>query len=290
MKSILALDVDGTITAHGRPPRAESLDRLTRAATAAAVEIVVATARPVPNVAQMFRNVGSVTRAICANGACAVEMRDGRAVRLLSEKVLDSDVIGSFLEMGLAQQEWAFLFRGWHGKFRIDCLNTGDMAIEGTIVGSLTRGRELRHARSRADELSVDSALAASLLVRSTRLRNVAQEVSDAVLANSTAVLAYDEVAVPGWSWVECVPERGGKADAMRAIEPRWATAAVRRIGVGDSQSDLGLLREADFSICPADAESSVLQLADLVAPVAGGESFADWLADWLANEPGVTR
>jgi 3-deoxy-D-manno-octulosonate 8-phosphate phosphatase (KDO 8-P phosphatase) len=61
------------------------------------------------------------------------------------------------------------------------------------------------------------------------------------------------------------------KLEAFEEILAHFDVAAEQVIVMGDDIPDLGVMRRAGFSACPADATRDVLGVADFVAPSTGG-------------------
>lgn len=281
-RTLLALDLDGTALAAREDASAHHLQAFGERLAAAGIEVIVATARPAPDVARLLGDGSGIQRAVCANGACAVEVSGGRLVALLGETLLADRVVRAFSELESARNEWAFLFGGWREAFAVTCVNEGDPALRAIVTSTLARGRAVRFGRPAPEALP--GALAAGLLVASERVDALVRGLAERPDLRGATVMAYEEVALPAWHWVECVPPTAGKASGLGAIEPRWETGEAWRVAAGNSDSDVPLLEQADLAVCPADAMSSARAAAHIVAPVPSGEPFTSWLGDHLTK------
>ena len=73
---------------------------------------------------------------------------------------------------------------------------------------------------------------------------------------------------------------KGTMLEVLRRVYQQQLGRPIRTYGVGNHENDLSLLRAADVSVCPADAEPEVLAVADRI--VCGHDEGA--LADLIAR------
>lgn len=279
---LLLADIDGTLIASpgriGREVR-ELLVLLSRHGG----WMVPVSARPLGDIARMFRHHGEVHLAAGSGGGVLGTISSGRIHEVVYEELMAEPVAAAALDMASDVQRRlggvVFIFRSSADDFEV--LTMGDIA--GLDTGMVTKIAGARRVRGATVPLRgpVD-ALGVSILSRA----------SPAAMRRWTKCMSadagfryavYPEVRSPGWCWWETFPATASKGNAAELITRRFATSsrAVLVTAVGDGCQDLGMLRAADQSYCPATADAAV-KAETVVLPACGGPEFVSLLTGTL--------
>lgn len=90
--------------------------------------------------------------------------------------------------------------------------------------------------------------------------------------------------------FLEMLPKGVSKGSALREYRRLPGMEDMIFVSVGDFDNDIEMIREADFGVCPANAEESVMAAADLVLSRTNDQGAVAELIDYIVNKCGESR
>ena len=284
---LLFTDLDGTLIVGSDDLKHEA-SRLIGLARATGGSVVPVSARPVGNIARMFRGHKDIF-VIASGGGVIGKISDGRIIEIVHEETFEPDsAIHLMSAMLMLQAEVAgalFTFQDSTHEFEVivsgDSTELGSAALR-TIIGN----RPVRHAdyHTMSREYQSRCLLGVSFLARTTS-EGLRRLIPLELMSPRWRFAIYPEVRIPGWSWCEAFPVAAEKGQACCRVLDLWiAKAEITPLATaaGDSADDVAMFTMVNQSCCPSTASDEVQGAVTMVLPVPGGEPFARAMAEWL--------
>lgn len=247
LPKLIATDLDGTLLRSDRSV-SERTHAVLKACSAAGIEVALVTARPHRTVVQLARQLGSVTTAICANGAAVLDVASGVADLVHAFEVEQALEIVADLRPVLAPQTGFALETGGQvfcePGFRPGLIS-GDSAIltEDLSLARPVGGRYIK-VLARDETANADDMVAAAR----------------AVLGNRAEASQSG-----GRGLVEIAPRGATKAGTLAWLCARLDIGARDVVAFGDMPNDLPMLTWAGTAYAVANAHADVLSVVDRV-------------------------
>jgi hydroxymethylpyrimidine pyrophosphatase-like HAD family hydrolase len=272
---LLFADLDGTLIVepNGVGPK---LLKLIEAVRRSGGELIPASARPMPHLAEMFEGDGPGSFAIGSGGATIARLGRGGGFEVLHEELLDSTHGDDYLALLWKWREEGrgivFFFCGHQADFEV-AVSRGSCELDPEELATIVGRRSMR----RTVVPPAGGLLGVSLLApcRPDRLFPLC---SAELLPEGWRATVYPEYRVPGWSWLEVFSVRANKAEACRRVISLWRQEAGRALvtmAVGDATDDVGMFETVDVSFCPSDASKEARGAVSMSLPAPAGEDFA---------------
>jgi len=289
LQLVLVADLDGTLIATSGP-LGPGCRRLVAALDEQNGVLVPASARPIDSIAQVFSDAPAVDLVSSSGGGVIGRVANGRVRAILHEEVLKLSAGATFVAQLRAHAEAGdgvlFEFADSSRKFAVTI--AGEKLLTRDELSTLAGQRPIEAAGEKPDAEPVASrqALGVSFLARvasSSSERTTHNFLHGAVrdLPHGWRWTTYPEVRLPGWQWLEVLPERAAKgpaADRIVAMLTHGSRPPIV-IAAGDATDDIPLLSRATHSWCPSTAADDVKIAAREVLEAPGGDAFANALA-----------
>ena len=283
---IIFADLDGTLIS-GVDHIGDGVVKLLQAASSANGVVIPVSARPVTNIATLFKGQPAVSYAIGSGGAVTAHIDSNGVASVMHEETLALRdgllVMEMFAELRDKAPSMTFVFKGAADQFEVAIIGEASSVSDddlSRIVGERPIVRE--------STIGLDGrVLGISALVRSDAVDLDVLVAEAETLAQGWRGVAYPEYRLSGWSWVEMFTSVVTKESACQrfiatVVDER--DTALTTIALGDSRDDVGMLRLADLSYCPSTASEEALTVATEVIPAEGGDYFAAAIAKRLAS------
>lgn len=279
----VCVDLDGTLLdSEGKLPVAHVvvLGRLLAECNGG---LVVMTARNPYDVARLFGGVPFSVEAWCSDGACRATVAGGRIKQIWHEIHLPSDVAVATVHdlLGDVDGPEPLVFTGARNCFQIlACSSRADASRR--LLASLGDERPFTELGD-AEQLRSVAGLLAVRAVSVIDETPVAERVLRRLPRREGGQLHfYAEHRIPGHSWIDVIGasvSKGASARVLRAEAP-----GVLIVAAGNGSNDVSLIEEADWAVCPADAEGEVLSRATVVLAGGCGIGVIEALRKYLAD------
>lgn len=255
---LMALDVDGTLTARGHEVTAATCRALERARDAG-VEIVIATGRRYRSTSLVIDALGFPVAAVCLGGAL-VKGAEGETLEAHAfEPQAFRRVAGFLRDRGHAVV----------GQRDAHPDDGCDFVIDGSVLWhrwvSLYHERNAEHAlwRRRLVEEDRDDVLVIGTFGEQAELLDLAVEIErslpDRLFVN--VVPAFQE----GGAYLEIVPARVSKWSGLCQLAEKLGIPPQAICAVGDQRNDLPMIRHAGLGVAMGNAIPEVKDAADFV-------------------------
>jgi Cof subfamily protein (haloacid dehalogenase superfamily) len=247
LPKLIATDLDGTLLRSDRSVSDRTAATLKDCA-AAGIEVVLVTARPHRTVGQLARELGSVSTAICANGAAVLDVATEAAELVHAFEVEQALAIVADLRPVFSPRTGFALETGGQ-VFCEPGFRPGLISGDGALVTE-----DLRLARPVGGRyvkvLARDDAANADDMVTAAR----------AVLGDRA-----EPSQSGGRGLVEIAPRGATKAGTLAWLCARLGIAAQDVVAFGDMPNDLPMLTWAGTAYAVANAHTDVLSVVDRV-------------------------
>lgn len=90
--------------------------------------------------------------------------------------------------------------------------------------------------------------------------------------------------------FLEMLPKGVSKGSALKEYRDLPGMKNMTFVAVGDFDNDIEMIREADFGVCPANAEDSVKVESDIVLSQTNDQGAIAELIDYIVNKCGASR
>ncbi len=90
--------------------------------------------------------------------------------------------------------------------------------------------------------------------------------------------------------FLEMLPKGVSKGSALKEYRNLPGMKNMTFVAVGDFDNDIEMIREADFGVCPANAEESVKAESDMVLSRTNDQGAIAELIDYIVNKCGASR
>lgn len=274
MAIALALDLDGTLLNTESALPVPAVSDLLADARMCAARVIVLTARPIQDVARLFRSFDEPLEVWASDGAVRATVRAGRVVGINGEAVLSGRAVGHTVTQLIDHEA------------RPEILLFGTSACDFEIAGYSSHA-----SLSAADHLAcvgdvrplrrVDSGVL-DQLARVRDLRAVACLGPAAQIASVAAAhepiagaqyLHYAESRIPGLSWFDVLAHGVSKGQALRVVREE-SSSSLTIVAAGNGANDISMFEEATISVCPADCDRELAALATRATSAACGEEL----------------
>lgn len=252
--------------------------------------LVPASARPIDSIAQVFSDTPAVDLVSSSGGGVIGRVARGRVRAVLQEEVLTLSAGATFVAELQAHAEAGdgvlFEFADSSRNFAVAIV--GSELLTRNELSTLVGQRPIELASDDLDARSdaLRQALGVSFLAPvtlSSSETTVPDDLDDAIknLPRGWRWTTYPEVRLPGWQWLEVLPERAAKGPAADRIVAMLTHGSLPPIVIaaGDATDDIPLLSRAAHSWCPSTAADDVKIAAHEVLEAPGGDAFANALA-----------
>lgn len=258
--AVLAVDLDGTALTSGGTLSARVATALNEA-TSAGLRIWFVSARPVWSIRALTATVREPDLAIGAAGAVAVDRRD----RILFRRPLSAAAVESILDTTKARGGAALVYRD------------DEVAVTGSHPQvDLELELTARHPPHPENGAPADKILV--FTGEASALERDLESSDDHQLARSSPTLL--EVTAP----------QVDKGSALAAAAENEGIGRDAIAAVGDSATDLSMLRWVGLPIAVANAVSSVLEVASAHVPTNDQDGVAVWIDSWIRRRPTHSR
>jgi len=247
LPKLIATDLDGTLLRSDLSVSERTSSAL-KACTAAGIEVVLVTARPHRTVVELARQLGSVSTAICANGAAVLDVATGAADLVHAFQVEQALAIVADLRPAFSPRTGFALETGGQvfcePGFRRGLIS-GDNAIvtEDLRLAQPVGGRYIK-------VLARDHSANADDMVTAARAL-----LGDRAEASQSG----------GRGLVEVAPRGATKAGTLAWHCARLGIGAQDVVAFGDMPNDLPMLTWAGSAYAVANAHADVLAIVDRV-------------------------
>jgi 5-amino-6-(5-phospho-D-ribitylamino)uracil phosphatase len=248
MYKLIALDLDGTLLNSALKLSDANADAL-REAAERGVQVVLATSRWYGLARRTADRLGIDTPLICSNGALVKQPSDGSEILHL---YLDADIARDVVTLGDDS--------GWEMFTTIGDATYMQMRA-GVIPEKLPAG--LRVADRQSDRLA-EGPVTCVLVFGNHAVEEIEQRFPEEV--STRARFSFNRpVGLP--HYVVLTHPDADKARALDAVCRRLGIPPDETIAMGDSESDIGMLRYAGLGIAMANAPDPVKREAIHIAP-----------------------
>jgi hydroxymethylpyrimidine pyrophosphatase-like HAD family hydrolase len=285
---VLIADLDGTLITPSEPPGPGCQELIAALGQQNGV-LVPSSARPIDNIARVFSGVPAVDLVSSSGGGVIGRVGHGHVREVLHEESLTlsagAAVFAELQAHAEAGHGVLFEFADSSRGFAVTIVG-GDLLTRAQI--SMLAGKrpiEPNGFGVRADSATPRQALGLSFLARATAKRETAvpDDLGGAIsdLPRGWRCTRYPEVRMPGWQWLEVLPERAAKGPAADRVVAMLTNGSRSPIVVaaGDAPDDVQLLSRSAKSWCPSTAADAV-KIAAEVLQAPGGDAFARALAE----------
>ena len=263
----IVLDVDGTLVDDQGTIRPKTLQRL-RDVERRGVRVMVATGRSEMGVLPILRELGLDTPAVVFNGAgvyCPVEERlielrilGKRAVRHALEFAREEDLLAMVVRAG---RKFATRPRDDHERQAVGLLEALELVPREELPSqALVRVSVFSRRHGDADQFAAtfSACLEDRVYLTWFPLNVLADQRGNALQV------------------IDVQPDCGGKREALRLLDERYAIAPEEVVCVGDASNDVPMLEAAGLGVAMRNGMPSALEAADRVI----GDNNTDALAD----------
>jgi hydroxymethylpyrimidine pyrophosphatase-like HAD family hydrolase len=272
LPKLIATDLDGTLLRSDRSVSERTCSAL-KSCAAAGIEVVLVTARPHRTVIELARGLGSVTTAICANGAAVLDVATGAAELVHSFQVEQALAIVADLRPVFSPRTGFALETGGEvfcePGFRRGLLS-GDGAV---LTDDLRLARPIggRYVKvlARDDSANADDMVTAARAVLGDRAESSQSG---------------------GRGLVEIAPRGATKAGTLAWLCARLGVGAQDVVTFGDMPNDLPMLTWAGTAYGVANAHEDVLSVVDRVTASNDEDGVAVALEALLGLERAVSE
>ncbi len=84
--------------------------------------------------------------------------------------------------------------------------------------------------------------------------------------------------------YFEIIPKGYTKGDSLNRLRDMKEFAGKKFLACGDHLNDLQMLKEADFSVCPTNAQEGAKSACDLVADVTNSDGLIAWVIEKIES------
>lgn len=254
-------DLDGTLLGADGAVSPRNAAALARAADAG-VKVVIATGRPVYNLAPVL-DIGFTGMAVCMNGAVTFDIAEG-AVRQAT--LLDPTVMQQFAD-DLAELDFPF-----------------GLAVERAIDTRRDFWAEQSYLHPWHD-VTVQWTDRADLLAGPAVKMYIRYGETSGALLHTIREVAAGRVATTdssGDGLVEVAAAGVSKASALDRLASGWGIAAADAVAFGDMPNDLEMLQWAGRSVAMANAHAEVVAVATEIGEHHTADGVAQVLERWF--------
>jgi len=255
---LLAVDVDGTLTASG-----DEISAATRAALhrvrAAGVEVAIATGRRYRNVSRVLDQIDLPLPTVCLGGAL-VKAGDGRTLHAEGFAPPEFQAVAAlFRECGHAVVAQRDAHQGGGPDFLVD----GSVAWNAPTRDYFERNAAFAESAPRLPDQARDDVLVIGTFGEGEVLQALERELERQHPGAFTAHV------MPGFvhagHYCEVVPTRVSKWVGLQRLADRLGIPHARICAVGDERNDLSMISGAGLGIAMGNALDEVKRAADWV-------------------------
>ncbi|MEE2992360.1 MAG: Cof-type HAD-IIB family hydrolase [Gemmatimonadota bacterium] len=257
--SFIAIDIDGTLLTSQRVISARTLTAID-AAIAAGKHVALCTGRSLHSGRPIAEQVHPAAMLVFHSGALILEALDGPILQAINMPcALASDLVNYLKQAGydpLVYDPVPESHHVWYESAR--SVNAWRARY---IEANGEKARLILNLEDRLDrdpaQIAVSGSLSAMHDLR-TQLRSRWHTIG-LILSRSTLV--------PDYFFLEIVPERVSKADALAVLGAMHGVPSAEMISIGDNFNDLDMIHYAGLGVAMDNAPEEVKTTADLIAP-----------------------
>ncbi|MGH2750783.1 MAG: HAD hydrolase family protein [Actinomycetota bacterium] len=253
--SLIAIDVDGTLIAHGATLSAAN-KRAVAGARRAGIRVVLATGKSWPGVQHIAGEIGSDGPHIVVNGAKIVGLEE-------ADTFLEQDICERALQAGRSEAiPWCVY------------MEHDDLYVSVDAVEALVSVDEPRSA------MSTDPPAGRALKVLFCIDEGCIGE--EEVIRRAMAGLDCKLVRTSPF-FFEVMPPQGDKGLALGRLLEHLGIGSSECLAVGDAENDLPMFAQAGCAVAIATAPDEVKAAADAVVPAEMGADGVAWAIEHFA-------
>jgi len=243
---LIAIDIDGTLLTDDRELPKRNIEAM-HAAVKAGVEVMIATGRPYRAAAWVMEKAG-IEGLVLSLGGALINAFPGEETVFAS--VLGADVVTELADC-CRQNGWF-----WH------CVSGSDYHYE--VTCDMARFTELYFGYPgilmdfRADH---GITFQKGNIVVSADITPKAAEKMKALIGDRAEVLISDKCVI------DITPKGVNKAVSLLSTAERLGIGVEQIIAIGDTESDLSMIKAAGLGVCVANGTAAAKAAADYIAP-----------------------
>jgi hydroxymethylpyrimidine pyrophosphatase-like HAD family hydrolase len=245
-RTLVAVDIDGTLLTWGGKLHRSAARAITRALADPRIELVLATGRSVHSAMTVARRIGFTAGwAVCSNGSVTAR--------------LGPDLPGGWEVAHSVAFDPAPAVAAIRRVFPGARLAVEDVGHGFLVTGRFPEG-ELDGVVTVVDDERLAAAPVTRVILRETDL-------DPALVEELVAAMDLPDVAYAvGWTgWVDLNPPGVSKASALEALRLRLGVDPGRTVAIGDGGNDIAMLRWAARGVAMGGARPDVIAAADEV-------------------------
>ena len=256
--TLLAIDIDGTLVAGDDRITAETRAAVRRA-SAAGIEVVLATGRRYRTTRLAIDALQLPLPAICLSGAL---VKDPSGETLRSERFLPAQV-GALLRLARSHQLPLLLQRDAHAQGGPDFVADAAAPWNPETRSYVRANSAAGHVDAAPEASGYDDVLLAGCFAARAPLTALRKAIATAH-GDAFASVLVESKKTPGW-YLETTLRHVNKWHALRRMAADLGIAERAICAVGDSMNDMAMIRGAGFGVAMGNAVPEVRAAADWV-------------------------
>ena len=281
--ALLAIDIDGTLVAHGDSVTPETCAAVRRA-NAAGLHIVLATGRRYRTTQVAIEALELPLPAVCLGGALT---KDGNGETLYDER-FQPEQLAVLLRLARSHRLPLLLQRDAYANGGPDFVADGGTPWNVEMRTYMKANGNVGHVEATPEASGHSDVLMIGCFA--TRAPLAALQAAIAKHHGDTfATVLVESKKTPGW-YLETTLKHVNKWYALRRLAADAGIAADAVCAVGDSLNDLPMIRGAGFGVAMGNAEPTVQAAADWITGSNRDDGLVPLIDRLLASQPGQTR
>ena len=256
--ALLAIDIDGTLVAHGDCVTAETCAAVRRAA-AAGLRVALATGRRYRTTRLAIEALQLPLPAVCLGGALT---KDGNGETLYDERFQPAQ-LGLLLRLARSHGLPLILQRDAHGYGGPDFVADAGAPWDVEMRAYMQANGDVGHVETAPEQAHHDDVLMIGCFAARAPLAALQAAIAKRH-GDAFATVLVESKKTPGW-YLETTRAHVNKWYALRRLAADAGVAAGAICAVGDSLNDLPMIRGAGFGVAMGNAEPAVQAAADWV-------------------------
>ena len=256
--ALLAIDIDGTLVAHGDCVTAETRTAVRRAA-AAGLRVALATGRRYRTTRLAIEALQLPLPAVCLGGALT---KDGNGETLYDERFQPAQ-LELLLRLARSHGLPLILQRDAHGNGGPDFVADAGAPWNVEMRAYMQANGDVGHVETAPEQAHHDDVLMIGCFAARAPLAALQAAIAKHH-GDAFATVLVESKKTPGW-YLETTRAHVNKWYALRRLAADAGVAADAICAVGDSLNDLPMIRGAGFGVAMGNAEPVVQAAADWI-------------------------
>jgi hydroxymethylpyrimidine pyrophosphatase-like HAD family hydrolase len=279
-------DLDGTLlnSDHSVPPEYDEIYDFLKLH---GLPLIVASARPLGNIRQLFRGRPTPDGIVACDGAIVACFRHG-LISHYTENLVSSERVRELLGHIDAHGLKPILFLTRENDYTVVVRDWDEVLIASLGLSDSTRPVVQAPKDEFGYILSNAEVRAISAFDQRDRVHSACKRIVAATCHHSEIrVYSYDESRFGSgrYAWLDGVSNVTRKIDAIVTIFTALGVGRPNFIGCGNGENDLQFLTDAKLRLCPANAVKSVLSVCKSdTSPFNEGGPFLRWVCDKIKH------